>query len=80
MRDKTWLGGQTLKCPACGHNENYIVRTLPEDDGLVKRTRQCEQCGARWRTGEVRIEDLERANRVLSAVRQIQDLGVGEGV
>ncbi len=43
-------------CPACGSTETGVVKTedfradLPGVRGIVRRTRQCHSCGAKFRT------------------------------
>jgi transcriptional regulator NrdR family protein len=62
-----------VNCPTCGHGENRVLATQGGSE-RVTRLRQCCQCGKRWKTAEAPLEVLERAERVLSAARQLQVL------
>ncbi len=45
-----------MNCPACGFGCSSIVDSRPID-GRYKRRRECEQCGFRYNTTEIWIED-----------------------
>ena len=52
------------RCAACGGPSSvYDTRTTPE---AVRRRRQCDACGERWTTYEVRREQLARGAAALA--------------
>lgn len=62
-----------MKCPTCGHLENRVLSTQATPERTT-RLRQCCQCGKRWKTAEAHLELFERADRVIVAARQLQQL------
>ncbi|MCD6227053.1 transcriptional repressor NrdR [Candidatus Micrarchaeota archaeon] len=46
-----------MRCPYCGYEETRVVDSR-QDDGIVRRRRECERCGKRFTTFE-RPEILE---------------------
>lgn len=55
-----------MKCPTCGHGDHRVLRTDAGADRIV-RTRECLQCGKRWRTAEVPATVFERAAEIREA-------------
>jgi len=48
-----------VKCPFCGHNDNKVVDSrVSKDASVIRRRRQCLQCGQRFTTYE-RVEEME---------------------
>lgn len=42
-----------MRCPSCGHLESKVVDSRPSDDGcVIRRRRECLQCGRRFTTYE----------------------------
>lgn len=42
-----------MRCPSCGHLESRVVDSRPSDDGcVIRRRRECLQCGRRFTTYE----------------------------
>lgn len=42
-----------MRCPTCGHLESKVVDSRPSDDGsVIRRRRECLQCGRRFTTYE----------------------------
>lgn len=42
-----------MRCPFCGHDDSQVKDSRPtEDNGAIRRRRQCEACGARFTTFE----------------------------
>ncbi len=47
-----------MKCPYCGGEESKVVDSrATEDDGAIRRRRECLKCGKRYTTYE-KIEDI----------------------
>ncbi len=47
-----------MKCPFCGNLENKVIDSrLSKDGGVIRRRRDCEECGRRFTTYE-RIEEI----------------------
>ena len=47
-----------MKCPFCGHLENKVIDSrLSKDGGVIRRRRDCGECGRRFTTYE-RIEEV----------------------
>lgn len=48
-----------MKCPFCGHHDNKVVDSrVSKDASVIRRRRQCLDCGQRFTTYE-RVEALE---------------------
>ena len=42
-----------MRCPSCGNPESKVVDSRPSDDGcVIRRRRECLQCGRRFTTYE----------------------------
>lgn len=42
-----------MRCPFCAHDDSQVKDSRPtEDNGAIRRRRQCESCGARFTTFE----------------------------
>lgn len=42
-----------MRCPSCGHLESKVVDSRPSDDGgVIRRRRECLECGRRFTTYE----------------------------
>ena len=42
-----------MRCPFCAHDDSQVKDSRPtEDNGAIRRRRQCAQCGARFTTFE----------------------------
>lgn len=42
-----------MRCPFCSHDDSQVKDSRPtEDNGAIRRRRQCEACGARFTTFE----------------------------
>ncbi|MFZ2620270.1 MAG: transcriptional regulator NrdR [Alphaproteobacteria bacterium] len=42
-----------MKCPFCGNEDTAVKDSRPSDDGkVIRRRRECEQCGRRFTTFE----------------------------
>ena len=47
-----------MKCPFCAHLENKVIDSrLSKDGGVIRRRRDCGECGRRFTTYE-RIEEI----------------------
>lgn len=46
-----------MKCPKCGSNNVYVKDSRREGD-LIKRRRSCADCGHRFGSVEVAVEQL----------------------
>jgi transcription elongation factor Elf1 len=44
-------GGATFTCPKCNHRSR-VLRTVMPNPGIVKRQRQCLECGHTFDTAE----------------------------
>ena len=49
-----------MRCPFCGHDASQVKDSRPtEDNGAIRRRRQCEDCGARFTTFErIQLREL----------------------
>jgi transcriptional repressor NrdR len=49
-----------LRCPFCGHDDSQVKDSRPtEDNGAIRRRRQCEGCGGRFTTFErIQLREL----------------------
>jgi transcriptional repressor NrdR len=49
-----------MRCPFCGHDDSQVKDSRPtEDNGAIRRRRQCEDCGARFTTFErIQLREL----------------------
>ncbi len=49
-----------MRCPFCGHDDSQVKDSRPtEDNGAIRRRRQCEGCGGRFTTFErIQLRDL----------------------
>jgi len=45
-----------VKCSKCGKDNDHILDSRPMN-GIVKRVRECYECGHRWKTFE-QVEDM----------------------
>jgi transcriptional repressor NrdR len=43
---------QAMKCPACGSHDTYVVDTVRDSSGNIRRRRACRACGRRFNTIE----------------------------
>lgn len=55
-----------MKCPACGHGEHRVMRT-DAADGVVRRARECIDCGKRWHT----IEAPETVYQEVELIKEV---------
>src|SRR5690625_2110582 len=47
----------TMKCPKCYHKHSRVLDSRPHEDGdEIRRRRECERCGFRFRTFERKEE------------------------
>lgn len=47
-----------MKCPFCGHTENKVIDSrLSKDGQVIRRRRECNDCGKRFTTYE-RVEEI----------------------
>lgn len=70
------------ECEECG-GPSRIVDVRPQNDGAVKRRKECEDCGYRWNTYEVsaaRYEQTQRYEDVLSDLATTAGEALGWGV
>ncbi|MFM8542059.1 MAG: transcriptional regulator NrdR [Chakrabartia sp.] len=49
-----------MRCPFCAHEDSQVKDSRPtEDNGAIRRRRQCEACGARFTTFErIQLREL----------------------
>ncbi len=49
-----------MRCPFCGHDDSQVKDSRPtEDNGAIRRRRQCEACGGRFTTFErIQLREL----------------------
>ena len=49
-----------MRCPFCGHDDSQVKDSRPtEDNGAIRRRRQCEACCARFTTFErIQLRDV----------------------
>lgn len=63
-----------MKCPRCSVGTAWVIDSR-EKDGSVRRRRRCKECGYRFTTAEVGVEDLKRiavmAARIISDVKKM---------
>lgn len=66
------IGGGGFHCSKCDGG-TAVRDSRPREDGSIRRRRQCVDCGARFTTLEVGIEDTDQ---VLSGVRGLEPIVV----
>ena len=48
-----------MKCIKCGKRNDKIVDSRKRHDGVVvRRQRECQECGCRWETFELSLKDI----------------------
>ena len=57
-----------MKCPICGMEKVSIGRSVSKEDSIVRR-RICENCGHRWNTVEI---DLDQYDSMCSTVKSMR--------
>lgn len=57
-----------MNCPICGTEKAMIGRSISKEDSIVRR-RVCENCGHRWNTIEV---DLDQYDSMCSTVKSMK--------
>lgn len=81
-----------MRCPFCAHEDSQVKDSRPaEDNGAIRRRRQCSRCGARFTTfervqlREVRViksdgkrEAFERAKIEQSVILACRKRGIAE--
>ncbi len=51
------MGLKVMKCPKCNHKHSRVLDSRPFEDGdAIRRRRECERCGFRFRTFERKEE------------------------
>ena len=64
-----------MKCPFCGSLENKVIDSrLSKDGGVIRRRRDCDECGRRFTTYE-RIEEILPMVIKKDGRREIFDMG-----
>lgn len=64
-----------MKCPFCNHVDNKVVDSrVSKDAAVIRRRRQCLDCGQRFTTYE-RVEELETYVVKKDGSREIYDRG-----
>ena len=62
-----------MKCPFCGHVDNKVVDSrVSKDAAVIRRRRQCLDCGQRFTTYE-RVEEMETYVVKKDGTRDIYD-------
>lgn len=49
-----------MKCPYCGGTKNMALRTIDTQCGRVRRRRVCKECGEKFTTYEVYVEEIKQ--------------------
>ena len=62
-----------MRCRICSARENRVVRTLLQDNGIL-RHRRCEKCGHTWKTLEYSEIEIERDQAVIAKARELAAL------
>lgn len=62
-----------MKCPTCGNGEHRVLRTA-EQDGRIRRTRECLRCTKRWFTVEAPEPLYEQAAEMLEIGRRLREI------
>lgn len=74
--DASDRAGGAEQCPACGETTG-VLETRARPNHQTRRRRECEACGYRYRTIEVRVPDgfdLERVEAFVAPVRAVSAL------
>ena len=50
-------------CPECGDDSLVLNKRYYTKIDRVGRTRECVNCGHRWKTVEITVEDLKKLTR-----------------
>jgi transcriptional regulator NrdR family protein len=67
-----------MNCPLCKSDQNFVTHTRAEET-IIRRGRQCRECGKRWLTIEAAVEVYKRSEAALKLARQLHDLAEMEG-
>ena len=62
-----------MKCEVCQHTENFVIRT-DQDNGAIRRRRQCSRCGHRWTTFESPENAVTELKKIKAALAPVADL------
>lgn len=65
-----------MKCPNCESKNVFVVESRPQA-GVVRRRRECDDCGTRFSTVEIMADDHVHLVKVKSCVDYL--LGKAEG-
>jgi transcriptional regulator NrdR family protein len=67
-------------CTRCYHERSSItdVRRTNEDHRYVRRRRQCFKCGNRWTTFEIRREEFEDMEKIVTGYFRIRAMAASE--
>ena len=60
-----------MKCPQCKTGSAWVMCSR-EKEGSVRRRRRCKQCGYRFTTAEISVDDLKRI--ALTAAGIVNDI------
>lgn len=55
-----------MKCQTCGSLDHRVLRTDDAEDQIA-RMRECNGCGARFKTAEVPLAVFSKANDIVEA-------------
>jgi transcriptional repressor NrdR len=73
-----------MKCPKCGSDQLHVTDSRPVDV-VVKRRRECLDCGHRFSTAEITMKEyklylsiLDQKNRLMGLSREFA--GVVQGI
>lgn len=77
MRPILYSGKSIYECPKCHHYECKIDDSRDNDSMNVRvRRRVCSNCGCRWHTAEICIEDAEDLEKRRNEDPEIQAKGL----
>lgn len=61
-----------MKCPACSSVEQKVMSTRA-GTSRTGRLRRCNACGHRWNTIELTVQELQRLEVAVAAMRTFMD-------
>lgn len=61
-----------MNCPKCGHDVVSCIDSRPRN-GTIYRRRKCMECGHRFSTLEISLDDMDRLKHKEALLRSLLD-------
>lgn len=60
-------------CNTCNNEDYDTLETRQSNEGMLRRRKQCRQCGLRWTTYEIRKERLRYFRELESKLKDLME-------